>query len=88
MGSVHDPRITYWTEQCQRHFEKSAHLKRAGGDEVPFEQAFANLAHSYLRNKAPELLDYELDPGSSSLLLKVGLLSAAGESYTFVIPTA
>lgn len=39
-------------------------VKRAelGGDgqDMPFEQAFSNLAHAYLRDKAPSLLDHEL----------------------------
>jgi len=30
------------------------------GQDVPFEQAFSNLAHAYLRDKAPSLLDHEL----------------------------
>lgn len=39
-------------------------VKRAslGGDgqDAPFEQAFSNLAHAYLRDKAPSLLDHEI----------------------------
>ena len=60
MGSTHHSDTEHWAEICRRHFARSPHLKRAGGDEVSFEQAFSNLAHSYLRNKAPELLNYEL----------------------------
>lgn len=30
------------------------------GDDVPFEQAFSNLAHAYLQDKAPGLLDHEI----------------------------
>jgi hypothetical protein len=37
-------------------------IKRASeaGNDVPFEQAFSSLAHSYLTDKAPKLLDYEV----------------------------
>lgn len=38
---------------------KVAELGGAGND-VSFEQAFSNLAHSYLKDKAPTLLDHEL----------------------------
>lgn len=31
-----------------------------GGQDMPFEQAFANLAHAYLKDKAPGLQDYEV----------------------------
>jgi len=31
-----------------------------GGQDMPFESAFSNLAHAYLKDKAPGLLDYEL----------------------------
>jgi hypothetical protein len=30
------------------------------GDDTPFEQAFSNLAHAYLRDSAPKLLDHEI----------------------------
>jgi hypothetical protein len=30
------------------------------GDDVPFEQAFSNLAHAYLQDKAPGLMDHEI----------------------------
>lgn len=30
------------------------------GDDTPFEQAFSNLAHAYLQDKAPGLLDHEV----------------------------
>lgn len=35
-----------------------------------------------------ELVDYDLDTGTATLMLRVNLVSAAGESYTFIIPTA
>jgi len=31
-----------------------------GEQDIPFEQAFANIAHAYLKEKAPGLLDYEI----------------------------
>jgi hypothetical protein len=37
---------------------KSAEL--GGGQDQPFEQAFSNLAHAYIRDKAPKLLDFEV----------------------------
>jgi len=55
----------HWTEVCRRYmtdqgdFIKVAELGGDGQD-VPFEQAFSNLAHAYLRDKAPSLLDHEL----------------------------
>jgi hypothetical protein len=39
--------------------EKRADLGGDGQD-MPFEQAFSNLAHAYLKDKAPGLLDYEV----------------------------
>ena len=37
---------------------KSAEL--GGGQDAPFETAFSNLAHAYVKDKAPKLLDYEV----------------------------
>jgi hypothetical protein len=31
-----------------------------GGQDMPFEQAFSDIAHAYLRDKAPGLQDYEI----------------------------
>jgi len=31
-----------------------------GGQDTPFEQALSNLAHAYLKDKAPKLIDYEI----------------------------
>jgi len=42
-----------------RSMTKRAELGGDGQD-LPFEQAFSNLAHAYLRDKAPSLLDHEL----------------------------
>lgn len=57
------PRLTekaaYWLDFCRRYIVKQADLGGDGQD-MPFEQAFANLAHAYLKDKAPGLLDYEV----------------------------
>lgn len=45
-------------DACDRHRIKMADLQ--GGEDVPFEQAFANLAHAYIADRAPGLLDYEV----------------------------
>jgi hypothetical protein len=37
---------------------KTAEL--GGGQDNPFEQAFSNLAHAYIKDKAPKLLDFEV----------------------------
>src|SRR3989304_2671955 len=42
----------------EKHNVKTADL---GGDtESGFEMAFSNLAHAYVKGKAPKLLDYEI----------------------------
>lgn len=55
--------INHWRAACRQH-KREPFLKKAapggGGDSVPFEQAFSNLAHAYLKDRAPQLLDYEL----------------------------
>lgn len=46
-----------------RSYALSRRIKVAeigGNQDVPFEQAFSNLAHAYLKDKAPSLLDYEV----------------------------
>jgi hypothetical protein len=49
--------------QVVRSFDRSQ-VKQAElggrGDDMPFEQAFSNLAHAYLRDSAPKLLDHEV----------------------------
>ena len=55
--------INYWREVCRDRVNNGLFKKRAelgGGADNPFEQAFANLAHAYLRDKAPKLLEYEV----------------------------
>jgi len=49
--------------QVIRSFDRSQvkHAELGGrGDDTPFEQAFSNLAHAYLRDSAPKLLDHEV----------------------------
>ena len=52
--------IAYWTSVCQS-CSRTAHIKRAeAGQTIPFEQAMSNLAYAYLKDRAPQLLDYQL----------------------------
>jgi hypothetical protein len=54
---------SYWRDVCRYHRFKHGEVKTAelgGGQDTPFEQAFSNLAHAYLKDKAPKLLDYEV----------------------------
>jgi len=55
--------IDHWLSVC-RSYKRTGHIKEAeiGGDgqSAPFEQAMSNLAHAYLRDRAPQLLPYEL----------------------------
>ena len=55
--------VKHWTNVCRAQARTSL-MKRANidgaGDSVPFEQAFSNLAHAYLDDKAPGLREYEL----------------------------
>lgn len=53
----------------KQHLAKMGQYARTGvktaelggkGDDTPFEQAFSNLAHAYLQDKAPGLLDHEI----------------------------
>lgn len=54
--------VAYWLKKCQACARTG--VKTAAGDgnsgDVPFEQAFSNLAHAALKNAAPGLLDYEV----------------------------
>lgn len=52
----------HWLITC-RSLRQKGSVKTAelgGSADTPFEQAFSNLAHSYLRDKAPKLLEYEV----------------------------
>jgi hypothetical protein len=62
MPALLDPRrsdIRRWRDAARAHMRKQASLGGDGQD-VPFEQALASLAHAYLKDKAPGLLDYEV----------------------------
>lgn len=47
------------TRSCARGQTKTAEIG-GRGDDVAFEQAFSNLAHAYLRDSAPKLLEHEI----------------------------
>jgi len=53
--------IDHWTAMCRRQL-RGSFIKRAGGVEgdIPFEQAFANLASAYLKDKAPGIIPHAL----------------------------
>jgi hypothetical protein len=51
--------VARWRAAVQSHIVKHAELGGDGQDQ-PYEQALANLAHAYLKDKAPGLLDYEV----------------------------
>jgi hypothetical protein len=55
----HMQKKAYWLDICRRYMVKGADLGGDGQD-MPFEQAFSNLAHAYLKDKAPGLLDHEV----------------------------
>ncbi len=57
--------IEYLKAVCRRYVCNQGQMVKVaelGGDgqDAPFEQSFSNLAHAYLRDKAPTLLDHEL----------------------------
>jgi hypothetical protein len=47
-----------WWRRPVSHWAKAA--ADPSGSDTSFESAFSNLAHAYLRDKAPKLLDYEV----------------------------
>jgi len=51
-----------WLSALRAHDRSAVKTAALGGDgqDIPFEQAFSNLAHAYLRDKAPTLLDHEI----------------------------
>jgi hypothetical protein len=51
--------VAKWRAALQSHTVKHAELGGDGQDGA-FEQAFASLAHAYLKDRAPGLLDYEV----------------------------
>lgn len=52
----------HWLEVVRAHDRSQTKQAELGGrgDDTPFEQAFSNLAHAYLRDSAPKLLDHEI----------------------------
>ena len=66
MRKAHSPEVqrhlaklaTYAIPRGQLAIQKTA--ASGQGNDVPFEQAFSNLAHAYLRDSAPTLLDHEI----------------------------
>lgn len=55
--------VEYWTQKVRslaRTEVKIASFGDTAGNDVSFEQAFSNLAHSALRQNAPGLMDYEV----------------------------
>lgn len=52
----------YWLNVLKKHDRSHVKTAELGGDgkDSSFEQAFSNLAHAYLRDKAPTLLDHEI----------------------------
>lgn len=62
---IAESEATYWLDACrQQACDHGTMIKvsELGGDgqDVSFEQAFSSLAHAFLRDKAPGLLDHEL----------------------------
>lgn len=56
--------IKHWQAICRSQALRPGQLIKeaelGGGQDQPFEQAFSNLAHAYIRDKAPKLLDMEV----------------------------
>lgn len=52
----------HWLDVVRSHDRSQTKYADLGGrgDDTPFEQAFSNLAHAYLRDSAPKLLDHEV----------------------------
>lgn len=52
----------HWLAVLKKHDRSGVKTAELGGDgkDSSFEQAFSNLAHAYLRDKAPTLLDHEI----------------------------
>jgi hypothetical protein len=64
MTQVPERNYDYWLDRCRAAACTGKFIKLAelGGDgqDAPFEQSFSNLAHAYLRDSAPSLLDHEV----------------------------
>lgn len=52
----------HWLNVVRSHARTDVKTAEIGGrgDDMAFEQAFSNLAHAYLRDSAPKLLDHEI----------------------------
>ncbi|NDD52605.1 hypothetical protein EBZ39_01785 [bacterium] len=52
----------HWLKVVRSHDRSQVKQAEIGGrgDDTSFEQAFSNLAHAYLRDSAPKLLDHEI----------------------------
>lgn len=52
----------YWLNVLRQHDRTQVKYAEIGGksDNASFEQSFSNLAHAYLRDSAPKLLDHEI----------------------------
>jgi len=54
--------LKHWLNVVQSHDRSNTKQADLGGkgDDTSFEQSFSNLAHAYLRDSAPKLLDHEI----------------------------
>ena len=57
-----EPSWSHWRDVVRSHDRTQTKVADFGGkgDSTSFEQAFSNLAHAYLRDSAPKLLDHEI----------------------------
>jgi hypothetical protein len=57
-----EPSWNHWLNVVRSHDRSQTKSAALGGrgDDTPFEQSFSNLAHAYLRDSAPKLLDHEV----------------------------
>lgn len=64
MRKAHSANTNFWLKKVAAYSFPAGTLSKTaasgGGNDIPFEQAFSNLAHAYLRDSAPTLLDHEL----------------------------
>ena len=58
----HETSWQHWRDVARSHNRTQTKTAEFGGkgDSTSFEQAFSNLAHAYLRESAPKLLDHEI----------------------------
>ena len=54
--------VRHWLKVMQSYDRTQTKYADLGGkgDDTSFEQSFSNLAHAYLRDSAPKLLDHEI----------------------------